>query len=129
MDEDTRKIELARRAEASKHWRWMPGMLCDGLILVQADEVSGDPVTWFIECALVDDEELPSEGLWPDLDDPATLGCVVFELLPEIYDDPWLSIVADADGTFRMVGARGYDALHGYATRQELAVAALEAAP
>ena len=128
MDDDTRKTELARRAEASKRWRWMSGMrdLESGSLL--ADAYRGDPWRWVVDGgdAVVDHE---GDEALPDLDDPATLGCVVFELLPEIYDDPWLSIVADADGTFRMVGARGYDALHGYATRQELAVAALEAAP
>jgi hypothetical protein len=52
------EIELARRAVASPHWRWMPGMLTD----------VGERVTDPAVCYL---------GTLPDLTDPATLGCVL----------------------------------------------------
>lgn len=72
-------IELARRAVACKHWRWMPGMLairwtgpCRGSHrYTDADVRAG--VTFY-------------RGT-PDLEDPATLGCLL-ALVREAYDQP-----------------------------------------
>ena len=62
-------INLAKRAVACKHWRWMPGMLAVGR--------RNMPDAWFRL-----EERLPKlMGEWsqalPDLADPATLGCLL----------------------------------------------------
>ena len=63
-------IELARRAVACCHWRWLPGML------VEYDERLGG--RWWTRmigrnpsATLLDSDPLP------DLTDPATLGCLL----------------------------------------------------
>ena len=61
------QIALARRAVACKGWRWMPGMLHGTLV---GDELKlryrmGD-LTLYLDADRV-----------PDLDDPATLGCLL----------------------------------------------------
>ena len=61
---------LARRAVATKHWRWLPGMLVHS--------------TWYsesfrLDCDIADHEaegRLTNEAI-PDLTDPATLGCLL----------------------------------------------------
>lgn len=54
--------DLAKRAVACKHWRWMPGMrLQNGYMLKDEDfPALGDEYGWL-----------------PDLTDPATLGCLL----------------------------------------------------
>ncbi len=74
----TTKEELARRAAASKHWRWQPGMrtLNDERVVAHGyDMMHG---VWFLtdRCKYWpddDDEKMPLR----DLDDPATLGCLL----------------------------------------------------
>lgn len=69
-------VELAKRAIAAKGWKWMPGMrLVDGgfAIRLLGDDEPGDGF---------DRREHPRA--LPDLDDPATLGCVEFGLLTEL---------------------------------------------
>ena len=63
--------ELAKRAIACKHWRWMPGMSVNGMIVVDADE-SGLSV---VRKGIVQD--WGTEYSYPDLTDPATLGCLL----------------------------------------------------
>lgn len=53
--------DLAKRAVACKRWRWMPGMLA--IVGVERQRVLSD--------------KLPAYPDWlPDLNDPATLGCL-----------------------------------------------------
>ena len=66
-------IELARRAVACKRWRWMPGMLAryiDGEAWHRLTDGDGHgyPFRHF--------PPNPREA-WPDLTDPATLGCIL----------------------------------------------------
>jgi hypothetical protein len=65
-------IELGRRAVACKGWRWLPGMRTDLRERVPEDDDPYDshPDSW-------------ADAI-PDLSDPATLGCLVFSLLPSL---------------------------------------------
>ena len=71
--------ELARRAVACEGWRWMEGMsTTEGDIVVG---VGDDTIT------LRDDGVMHAEhsGVLPDLNDPATLGCLL-GLVREVLD-------------------------------------------
>ena len=66
--------DLARRAVACRHWRWLPGMLA---------RYYGDGAAWH---RLTDGDGygLPFKhrppnprDAWPDLSDPATVGCLL----------------------------------------------------
>ena len=84
--------ELARRAVACKRWRWMPGMLAvhhqdygnnglDGRVIEIDDSKGAMWIGW-------GDIYLPLfEGSWPDLSDPATLGCLL-ALVREAHGAP-----------------------------------------
>lgn len=61
--------ELARRAVACKGWRWMPGMLTN-----TAYRVCDDGYTW---PHLQRGDTLRSGLHFPDLTDPATVGCLL----------------------------------------------------
>lgn len=117
------KTEFARRAVACKGWRWVPGMRVvneRGQVwrLLALDE-PGDGV---------DSREQPR--LVPDLDDPATLGCLL-ALVREAWGGASLEVWGDegyaevrlfASGDVTLCGVSG----DGIA---EALVAALEAAP
>ena len=59
--------QLARRAVACKRWRWMPGML--GLSMQ-----SSSRSIWI---RVVDPPCDDTSECWPDLTDPATIGCLL----------------------------------------------------
>lgn len=121
--------DLGRRAVACKHWRWMPGMLA---------RYSAD--AWY-RTSEVDSVRIPvrvrppnPRSAWPDLRDPATLGCLL-ALVREAWADAGASVWRDhrtglwcwmAQGAFHSVHCPGVD---GYDTEAESLVAALEAAP
>ena len=146
-------IDLATRAIACKHWRWMPGMgmwvryktgvAARGRFLYR-DETYMHLLTYDDEAGrpmkrrrLISDW---SEAL-PDLDDPATLGCLL-ALVRQAYgrmmyvrwwDNPQPDMsgqsrarceVVDTLGRNRLAGARTF-----YPSEAEALVAALEAAP
>jgi hypothetical protein len=94
---------LAERAVACKRWRWMPGMrvqyvwggpardrfLCvdkEHAHLVVEDSAvdGGGPLTWLRKRLASFDRDCR-----PDLDDPATLGCLL-ALVREAWGDPLL---------------------------------------
>jgi hypothetical protein len=79
-------IELAKRAVASKHWRWLPGMKTqDGrrVVFIQEEQAllisSSQQLGWF-GLGEADSEVLP------DLTDSATRGCVL-EIIREACGD------------------------------------------
>ncbi len=132
--------ELGRRAVACPRWRWMPGMM------LQWKPENGSHYrgrvcdTW----SFVNEGALYCEGhedrftreelkaAWPDLSDPATLGCLV-ALVEEAWKCPIDMSFAgacrfDVDAEER-VYPQDHTVSFAAKTRVEALVAALEAAP
>ena len=121
-------IALARRAVACKNWKWMPGMA--------GTDALGVP----FRCALTHHSGgmmvvagmafMPAHPdalarMFPDLSDPATLGCLL-HLVREAYADPLISTVYDSAYWF-VEHPEGM--LSQNNTEAEALVSALEAAP
>jgi hypothetical protein len=71
------RLDLAKRAVACKHWRWMPGMLTlEGYRLDNAGRLRA---------------EQQGDQL-PDLNDPATVGCLL-ALVREVWHLPPVCVV------------------------------------
>ena len=116
--------DLGLRAAASKHWKWRAGMLVRGGCM-------GEPDAWrrLVE---YDEGQNAEEQVtrwfsdpWPDLADPATVGCLI-AIVRRAWKDP-AAYVAPADGWFVSSGLR--QMLTEGQTEAEALVAALEAAP
>ena len=113
--------ELAKRAVACRHWRWLPGMLVQtaegqSWRLDECDEWAGQPPA----------AAFP-EG-FPDLTDPATLGCLL-----ALVREAWGCDSLTCQPLLPLVGVHGWrvvgtSAKSGH-TEAEALVAALEAAP
>jgi hypothetical protein len=120
-------LELAKRAVACKRWRWMPGMLviAEGYSSLRlAEEVIAFVWRgWPIQEA--DAVVLQSDCL-PDLDDPATLGCLL-ALVREARNDSTLYAHPYGQGWRWRSNYRDCTAIYG--SEIEALVAALEAAP
>jgi hypothetical protein len=75
--------ELAKRAVACKGWRWMPGMLASDAGGNQHRVIEHDAGREYITTMLRDYNDAHCESsaraldVTPDLDDPATLGCLL----------------------------------------------------
>ena len=126
-------IALGRRAVACRGWRWTPGMRT-----TDAMRTIHDPYLW------PDRPSAIREGTWvdtavprplgdhfPDLTDPATLGCLL-ALVREAHQCPEAHVYYATVSRLWVVrwgavgvGQRSVDAL----TEAEALVAALEAAP
>ena len=145
-------LDLARRAVACRKWRWMPGMLdaARGRVaeVVDIEDMHDGRER---QMALV----VPSEGPQrvgppravrsyfieqldaPDLDDPATLGCLENALVPEAWGgDVFVSVDTHRvpDGRIRtvvIIDSDGEQDPGEWAawSKAEALVAALEAAP
>ena len=129
-------IELAKRAVACKGWRWLDGCRVFG----GATIVDGDTLSLVVSGEnFVRSPESGSVQPIPDLDHPATLGCLT-ALVREAWSEPCLGVVCleHTPGDMRW-GVRSYGRwLDSYAlpgdppdgaTEAEALVAALEAAP
>lgn len=120
-------IELAQRAVACKHWRWVPGMLTS--CRVRVTEGGADYLIGHKSGATRDGggwvDTGDSAGFLPDLSDPATIGCLL-ALVREAWGQPRLH--ARPDGHWWRMHADEPAALV-YASESEALVAALEAAP
>ena len=118
------KLEaLGTRALACRHWRWMPGML--GL-----STHSSSRSIWI---RIVDPPQDDTSECWPDLSDPATLGCLL-ALVREAWSIPSLYVRLNPYGTdkvqltWRGPGSTTILALANAETEAEALVKALEAA-
>jgi hypothetical protein len=83
---------LGRRAVACKHWRWMPGMYIQPLEF---------RVVWFDDFAVGECDQI--SYLWdripdayPDLSDPATIGCLL-ALVREAWKGNVAPVYPDSD--------------------------------
>jgi len=105
------QIALARRAVSCKGWRWMPGMRVLG----------GDRIT---ERTLAIDH-----GAFPDLTDPATLGCLL-ALVREARGEPtYLPTCLDAHDEAWVINPPIPWRQTRYESYASVLLAALEAAP
>ncbi len=121
--------QLARRAVACPRWRWMDGMRVENL----AWKWDGPTLPYrFRE----DFHAQPNPTAWPDLTDPATLGCLL-ALVREAWG-PEATVSVNISGFWAVGGARiqkGKSAGHTInlgiwkATELDALVSALEVAP
>lgn len=110
---------LARRAVACKHWKWMPGMRV--MVPPKHDGSTGFSIR------LGEYGYVPAPHEYPDLSDPATLGCLlalVRERFPNATTN-WGMVNRERRWAAHHVRAGAYF----YSTEAEALVAALEAAP
>lgn len=119
-------IKLARRAVASPHWRWMPGMLEVGGVRAIGEQYLGE--VWVEQCG---GGYAPIAGWLPDLTDPATLGCLLALAREALGFGVWLEPVAVQGQPIRWcvygIGVLWDSGTHD--TEAAALVAALEAAP
>ena len=84
--------DLAKRAVACKHWRWMAGMLTnDGRVLAFDPYMYSDDAddVWDFRVSVIQGpyrENIGIDDLLPDLTDPATLGCLLHLVINAVSD-------------------------------------------
>ena len=120
--------DLGRRAVACKHWRWMEGMQVKPLRF---------RVVWLTEDMIGESDQTSYfwknvPDIFPDLSDPATIGCLI-ALVEEAWGCPVDMSFAgahriDADAEER-VYPQDHTVSFAAKTRVEALVIALEAAP
>ena len=140
MSDETLK-ELARRAVACEGWRWMEGMVAVTWPIerplksrVVAKNIDGYPL-WLLNSRYHQGYDFVSKDALPDLNDPATLGCLL-ELVRKAWGDPNLYImvaprlndsqpiqwaVCRGDGSPIMAGSRFDTEVHALVAALEVA--------
>jgi hypothetical protein len=131
--------KLSQRLVKSKHFRWMPGMLMlNDKCVIRIEDMNGDSIYYSGAYSEEMTTHQASGDHWPDLTDPATLGCLL-HLVREALNEPWVGFAAEPDdeGVDRWYPFG--DRWHGdhffaegapvYRTEADALVAALEAAP
>ena len=131
---DEQARELGQRAVKCKCWHWLPGMLSDGF---RVDTDPSDGRVRIVNSYYSEEYESITDE-WPDLRDPATLGCML-ALVREAWGVPHLFVETDGPIAvwtvrstleFNMTGHEDDRCLAGWGqTEAEALVAALEAAP
>lgn len=126
------QIALARRAVACKGWRWLPGMRVEWVGMGTGWRMLSETHSWY-EREECEDGEPGGPNAVPDLEDPATLGCLL-ALVREAWGDDWISTgrMAYLDGSSIWVVTMSFGTRLGTrqaATEAEALVAALESAP
>jgi hypothetical protein len=114
--------KAARAAVQSQHWHWMPGMLC-----MRIDKGAGLGEDDYVARArFVEPSRTVTDGVFPDLDDPATLGCLL-ALVRERWRDNTAAQMRLAWGWQVVGGVPGYSIEYGQpmATEAEALCAAL----
>ena len=116
---------ISRRAVACKGWRLMPGMLRqDGC------RYTGMGM-WANGARLTEEDvEVDAPDQWPDLSDPATLGCLL-ALVRDAWGDPKINVVPFGASVWAVAYAGWLykKAIACGATEAEALVVALEGAP
>ena len=127
---------LGMRAVACKGWRWMPGMLLHDIGTSRIGRVHKSGRDWVVFFGLTSEARLRRDttgiGLSPDLNDPATLGCLL-ALVREANSRPYAT-AQYCGGYWQVEDPKDdrWDTDRGFgpwATEAEALVAALEAAP
>ena len=78
LTEDTKALELSLRAIKCRYWRWAPGM-------VDTFGRLNTEIGWFRPMRAHDQAQIPPlAARLPDLDHPATLGCLM-ALVREVW--------------------------------------------
>lgn len=131
------KKQLGLRATACKRWEWMPGMMLQWKTENGSQYRGRVCDTWSFEdegtlyCEGHEDrftsEEL--QAAWPDLDDPATIGCLLALVRAAWAEEDMGAFRYDEKrwGVEYTLGQNQHRAFYG-ATEAEALVAALEAA-
>jgi hypothetical protein len=112
--------ELAKRAVACKGWRWMPGMLTES-----GYRVCDNNCTW---PHLQKGDTLRSGLHFPDLTDPATLGCLLALVREARQESTWLPTCLDAENEAWVAELPSRNRQTRHESYAAVLVAALEAA-
>ena len=147
MSESKSDTDMERRALACKRWRWMPGMrdthgcrvvdVAHGELRLHdwstyADPRHGQDYWGTVEVTTISESDVP------DLDDPATLGCIEHGLLPAAWPGCAIKVMrytTPSGAVFADVYVHDYKLPSNerfavvYVPIGEALIAALEAAP